>query len=78
MQNEHIHNNIIELEFRSASANLSTDFNYFKKPKSLVLGEFFDFHPNQPHLTHSFKSSKAFLGKNNIQRRWQCMLSFFF
>ncbi|KAL4091486.1 hypothetical protein QTP88_026173 [Uroleucon formosanum] len=41
-----------------------------KKPKSLALGEFFDFHPHQPYLTHPFKSSKVFLGKNNIQRRW--------
>lgn len=38
--------------------------------KSQKLGEFFDFHPHQPHLTNPFKSSKAFLGKNNIQRRW--------
>jgi len=49
---------------------MSSDFSYFKKPKSLALGEFFDFHPHQPHLTHPFKSSKVFLGKNNIQRRW--------
>lgn len=65
-----INDTVVELDFVSASANTSTDFNYFKKPKSLTLGEFFDFHPHQPHLTNPFKSSKAFLGKNNIQRRW--------
>jgi len=57
MQNEQINNNIIKLDFGSASANLFTDFSYFQKTKSLILGEFFDFHPNRPHY------------KINIQRR---------
>ncbi|KAL4122585.1 hypothetical protein QTP88_014887 [Uroleucon formosanum] len=69
-QNGQINNDIIGRDFGSASTNMSSDFSYFKKPKSLALGEFFDFHPYQPHLTHPFKSSKVFLGKNNIQRRW--------
>ncbi|KAL4084758.1 hypothetical protein QTP88_027669 [Uroleucon formosanum] len=69
-QNGQINNDIIGRDFGSASTNMSSDFSYFKKPKSLALGEFFDFHPHQPHLTHPFKSSKVFLGKNNIQRRW--------
>ncbi|KAL4091506.1 hypothetical protein QTP88_026182 [Uroleucon formosanum] len=69
-QNGQINNDIIGRDFGSASTNMSSDFSYFKKPKSLALGEFFDFHPHQPYLTHPFKSSKVFLGKNNIQRRW--------
>lgn len=71
MQNEQ-NNDAYKLDFgpASAPANASTDFSYFQKPKSLTLVEFFDFHPHQPHLTYPFKSSKAFLGKNNIQRRW--------
>jgi hypothetical protein len=60
MQNEQINNNIVELDFGSASANLSTDFNYFQKPKSLILREFFDFQPNQSHLTHLFYHQKLF------------------
>ncbi|KAL4097417.1 hypothetical protein QTP88_022200 [Uroleucon formosanum] len=65
-QNGQINNDIIGRDFGSASTNMSSDFSYFKKPKSLALGEFFDFHPHQPYLTHPFKSSKVFLGKNNI------------
>ncbi|KAL4091299.1 hypothetical protein QTP88_026006 [Uroleucon formosanum] len=72
-QNGQINNDIIGRDFGSASTNMSSDFSYFKKPKSLALGEFFDFHPHQPHLTHPFKSSKVFLGKNNIQRRCVCL-----
>jgi len=65
MQNEQINNDIIELDVgsASASANTSCDFSYFRKPKSLMLGEFFDFHPCQPHLTHPFKSLKVFFRK---------------
>ncbi|KAL4096735.1 hypothetical protein QTP88_021629 [Uroleucon formosanum] len=55
-QNGQINNDITGRDFGSASTNMSR--------------EFFDFHPHQPHLTHPFKSSKVFLGKNNIQRRW--------
>lgn len=64
MQNEQNIYNDIDLDI--GSANASTDFSYFQKPKPLTLIEFFDFHPHQPHLTHPFKSSKTFLGKNNI------------
>ncbi|KAL4084377.1 hypothetical protein QTP88_028200 [Uroleucon formosanum] len=70
LKNGQINNDIIGRDFGSALTNMSSDFSYFKKPKSLALGEFFDFHPHQLHLTHPFKSSKVFLGKNNIQRRW--------
>jgi len=52
------------------SSSISSHFNYFQKPIATKLVQFFEFHPKQPVFVPQFKSSKAFYGKNNIQRRW--------
>jgi len=52
------------------SSSISNNFNYFKKPIATKLEQFFEFHPKQPVFVHQFKTSKAFYGKNNIQRCW--------
>lgn len=44
--------------------------NYFRKPNQLMFGQFFEFHPNQPHVEHLFKSSKVYFRKNNTKRCW--------
>ncbi|XP_050065626.1 uncharacterized protein LOC126554614 [Aphis gossypii] len=52
------------------SSSMPSNFNYFQKPFTTKLEQFFEFHPQQPEFVTQFKSSKAFYGKNNIQRRW--------
>lgn len=52
------------------SSSTPSNFNYFQKPFTTKLEQFFEFHPQQPEFVPQFKSSKAFYGKNNIQRRW--------
>lgn len=45
-------------------------FSYFKKPDKSVLGQFFDYHPQQPFFEIPFKTSKAFYRKDKSQRYW--------
>lgn len=52
------------------SSSMPSNFNYFQKPFITKLEQFFEFHPQQPEFVPQFKSSKAFYGKNKIQRRW--------
>lgn len=70
-------NNITEIDTTvctivesSESSSMPSNFNYFQKPFTTKLEQFFEFHPQQPEFVPQFKSSKAFYGKNNIQRRW--------
>lgn len=51
------------------SSSIPSYFNYFQKPNTTKLEQFFEFQ-QQPVFGHPFKSSRAFNGKNNIQRRW--------
>jgi len=43
---------------------------YFKKPNKNDIGQFFEYHPQQPFFDIPFKSSKAFYRKDKSQRCW--------
>ncbi|XP_025206914.1 uncharacterized protein LOC112602807 [Melanaphis sacchari] len=47
-----------------------SQISYFKKPNKNYLGQFFEYHPQQPFLDIPFKSTKAFYRKNKTQRGW--------
>lgn len=53
-----------------ADVNGKLQFSYFKKPDKCLLGQFFEYQPQQPFFEIPFKTSKAFYRKDKSQRFW--------